>query len=449
MRSSELVDWIHGARRFGEKKGLSNMEALLGALGNPERALKCVHVAGTNAKGSVCALIESALRAGGYETGLYTSPYLVGYLERIRINGAPVFETLFEWAGNLVREAALSIPEFAPTAFELGTAVAYLVFAERGVDVAVIETGIGGRLDPTNVIVPEVSVIANIGLDHMDQLGGTIREIALEKAGIIKPDRPVALYPQKDAAAAEVIERVSRERGAKLLKAESLPLRVMDIDARGASFRCEMPHLGAVEAGVRLAGRHQVENARLALAALELLKERGWALNPQDIARGFAAARWPGRLDWADEGLLLDGAHNPQAARALREYLAEFLSGRRIVLLTAMMRDKQPEACAEILAPFAARVFATQVEGPRALPAGALAALYRAHGAPAEAWPEPAEALEKARAAAESGGAVVACGSLYLVGELMKAQTGCKKEKPARAANPSEFPGGPLTEGIA
>ncbi len=420
MRSSELVDWIHGARRFGEKKGLNNMEALLAALGNPENSLKCVHVAGTNAKGSVCALIESALRAAGFETGLYTSPFLVDYAERIRINGAPVDEALFERAGNLVREAALSIPDLAPTSFELGTAVAYLIFKERGVDVAVIETGIGGRLDPTNVIVPEASVIANIGLDHMEQLGGTIREIAFEKAGIIKPGCPVALYPQRDAAATQVIEEVCRARGSKLLKAESLPLTILDVNARGASFRCEAPNLGVIDAEIRLAGRHQIENAHLAVAALELLTERGWALKPEDVARGFAAALWPGRLDWADDHLLLDGAHNPQAARALREYLEEFLPGRRIVLLTAMMRDKQPEACAEILAPCASLVIATQVEGPRALPAGALAETYRIHGVRAEAWPEPGEALGKAREAAGPGGVVVACGSLYLVGELLK-----------------------------
>jgi dihydrofolate synthase/folylpolyglutamate synthase len=420
MRSSELVDWIHGARRFGEKKGLNNMEALLSALGNPEQTLKCVHVAGTNAKGSVCALIESALRAAGFVTGLYTSPYLVNYAERIRINGAPVDEELFERAGNLVREAAHAIPDLAPTAFELGTALAYLAFRERGVDVAVIETGIGGRLDPTNVIVPEVSVIANIGLDHMEQLGGTIREIANEKAGIIKSGRPVALYPQKESTATRVIEEVCQARGAKLLKAESLPLGVLDVNARGARFRCEAPCLGVVDAEIRLAGRHQIENAHLAVAALELLTQRGWALKPEDVARGFAAARWPGRLDWADDHLLLDGAHNPQAARALREYLKEFLPGRRLVLLTAMMRDKQPEACAQILAPCAKLVIATQVEDPRALPAGALADIYRIRGVRAEAWPEPGEALEKAREAAGLGGVVVACGSLYLVGEILK-----------------------------
>ncbi len=420
MRSEELIDWIHSARRFGEKKGLHNMEALLGALGHPEKSLQCVHVAGTNAKGSVCALIESALRFSGYTTGLYTSPFLTDYLERIRLNGSPLDESLFELAGNRVREAASALPGLAPTAFELGTAVAYVVFALQKVDVAVIETGIGGRLDPTNVIVPEVSVIANIGLDHMDQLGGTIEEIAFEKAGIIKPGRPVALYPQKDAAATNVIERICRERGARLLKADVLPLHIQDVTARGARFRCETPCLGAVEAGIHLAGRHQIENAHLALAALELLSERGWALDPRRIAAGFAAARWPGRLDWADEGLLLDGAHNPQAARALLEYLREFLPGRRTILLTAMMRDKQPEACADILADCAALVVTTQVEGPRALPAGELAAVYRARGTRAEAHPEPGEALETARTAAGPDGIVVACGSLYLVGELMK-----------------------------
>lgn len=420
MRSSELIDWIHSARRFGEKKGLANMEALLGALGNPERAFRSVHVAGTNAKGSVCALIESALRASGYRTGLYTSPYLVNYLERIRLDGAPVDDAAFERAGNRVREAALAMPSLAPTAFELGTAVAYLIFAERKVDVAVIETGIGGRLDPTNVIAPEVSVIANIGLDHMEQLGNTIGEIAFEKAGIIKFGRPVALYSQKDEAAARVIAEACRERGARLLRAESLPLTALAVNARGARFRCETPRLGAFEAEIHLAGRHQVENAHLAVATLELLAERGWTLTPEGIASGFAAARWPGRLDWADDGLLLDGAHNPQAARSLRAYIEEFLPGRRIVLLTGMMRDKQPEACAEILSPVAASVVATQVEGPRALPAKMLADIYRALGVPAEASEDPFEALQKARLLAGPGGVTVACGSLYLVGELMK-----------------------------
>lgn len=420
MRASELIDWIHGARRYGEKKGLSNMERLLGALGHPEAGLHCVHVAGTNAKGSVCALIESALRLNGYSTGLYTSPFLTRYPERVRLNSRPVDDALFEWAGNRVREATLSMPDLGATSFELGTAVTYLAFAAQKVDVAVIETGIGGRLDPTNVIVPEVSVIANIGLDHMDQLGATIEEIAFEKAGIIKPGRPVALYPQKDPAAARLIERACAERGAKLLRAENLPLRVLDVNARGARFSCDTPQIGFIEAHLNLAGRHQIENARLALAALTLLAERGWALTPEKTAEGIAAARWPGRLDWVDDQLLLDGAHNPQAARALREYAEEFLPGRKIVLLTAMMRDKQPEACADILAPCASSVVATQVEGPRALPCGELSDIYRTHGAQALPVPDPGAALVAARQAAGPDGVVIACGSLYLVGELMK-----------------------------
>ena len=420
MRSSELIDWIHGARRFGEKNGLDNMRALMVALGNPERTLKCVHAAGTNAKGSVCALIESALRANGYRTGLYTSPFLVEYRERIRIGGTPTGEAAFERAGNRVYEALRSMPHLAPTAFELGTAIAYLAFCEAGVDIAVIETGIGGRLDPTNIIHPEASVIANIGFDHMEQLGDTTQKIAYEKAGIIKPGRPVALYPQKNPEATKVIEAVCAERGAPLLRAERLPVDVLEITPRGASFHCDAPGIGPVDAHVNLAGRHQLENAQLALAALSALAGRGWALSPEKTARGLQDARWPGRLDWADERLLLDGAHNPQAARALRAYIDEFLPGQRIVLVTAMMRDKQPEACAEILAPCAAAVIATQVEGPRALPADALAEIYRAHGAPAEAAAPPSEALRAAWNAAGPEGVVVACGSLYLVGELMK-----------------------------
>ena len=434
MHASELIDWIHGARRFGEKKGLTNMERLMDALGHPESALKCVHVAGTNAKGSVAALIESALRANGYSTGLYTSPFLIDYLERIRVNGAPVDGALFERAGNRVYEAVCAMPGFAPTSFELGTAVATLAFAQRKVDVAVIETGIGGRLDPTNVILPEVSVIANIGMDHMEQLGETIEAIAFEKAGIIKPGRPVALYPQKNPAAAQVIERACLERGARLYPSECLPLEVNEIDARGARIVCDAPGIGSIEARLNLAGRHQIENARLSMMALSILAGRGWALTKEATARGLSEARWAGRLHWLDDQLLLDGAHNPQAARALREYLEEFLPNRRIALLTAMMRDKQPDACALVLAPVAANVIATQVEGPRALPSEALAAVYRDHGADARAVPDPGAALTAARAAAGPLGVVVVCGSLYLVGEILK-RTGSTGVMPAPGEN--------------
>jgi dihydrofolate synthase/folylpolyglutamate synthase len=420
MQARELIDWIHGAQRFGEKKGLQNIMRLLRALGNPEARLRCVHVAGTNAKGSVCALVESALRAGGFKTGLYTSPFLVAYPERIRIDGQPIGEALFEWAGNRVREAVGKMPDMKPTAFELGTALALLAFFRSDVDIAVIEVGIGGRLDPTNAITPEVSVIANIGLDHMGQLGDTIEKIAGEKAGIIKPGVPVAMYPQKEPAAERVIERACKERGAPLLRAEHLPLTLTRIHARGADFSCEAPLLGKIDARINLAGRHQVENAHLALAALSLMRGQGWEITKDAIAAGFAAARWHGRLEWAGDGLLLDGAHNPQAARALRDYIGEFLPDKKIVLLTAMMSDKQPEACARILAPCAWSVVATQVAIPRALDAQTLAQVYRAQGVAAQVVREPAAALGEAAAQAGARGVVVACGSLYLVGELMR-----------------------------
>lgn len=431
MNAGELIDWIHGARRFGEKKGLSNMERLMDALGHPEAALRSVHIAGTNAKGSTAALIEAALRANGYSTGLYTSPFLTNYLERIQIDGVPADDALFESAGNRVYEAVGAMPGFLPTSFELGTAIACLIFAGRKVDVAVIETGIGGRLDPTNVILPEVSVIANIGMDHMEQLGETIGEIAFEKAGIIKPGRPVALYPQKSPAAREVIERACRERGAPLFPAERLKMAVNEIDARGASVACDVPGIGAVSARLNLAGRHQIENARLALMALSVLAGRGWLLTPEATARGLSDARWPGRLNWLDDRLLIDGAHNPQAARALRDYLEEFLPNRRIALLTAMMRDKQPEECALILAPIATKVVATQVEGPRALPSDALAAVYRAVGADAVSISDPSAALSAARELAGADGLVVACGSLYLVGEILNKTFG-RAQRPRR-----------------
>lgn len=419
QRAQALIDWIHSARTFGEKNGLDNMRRMLALLGNPHERLCCVHVAGTNGKGSVCALVERALRENGLVTGLYTSPYLMRYQERIRIDGEPVSDEAFVRAGERVRAAAqqLSRQDIRPTAFELGTALAFLLFAEARLDACVIEVGLGGRLDPTNVITPAASIITNIGLDHVQILGGAIEQIALEKAGIIKAGVPVALYPVEPGVQA-IIEGVCHERGAPLMKAGGIRVTALSLSTRGASFGADVPGLGSLDVQISLPGRHQVDNALLALCALALLKER-FRLNTDKLLSGLEKATWPGRLQWVNERLLLDGAHNEQGAQALCDYARAFLPGRRIVLLTAMMKDKRPDACARILAPIAQAVVATQVDWPRALPAGDLAALYRNLGAYATPEPDAEKALRQAREQAGADGVVLVCGSLYLVGAVL------------------------------
>ncbi|MGJ4851918.1 bifunctional folylpolyglutamate synthase/dihydrofolate synthase [Bacillota bacterium Meth-B3] len=415
-----LIEWMYAQRTLGEKAGLDNMRALCAALGHPERALRAVHVAGTNGKGSVCAFLERALRENRLKTGLYTSPYLMRYNERVRLSGRPIPDEALLRSGERVRAAAGAVARhgFKPTTFELGTALAFCAFEEAGVDIAVIETGIGGRLDPTNVIAPEVSVIATIGYDHMDLLGDTLGDIAREKAGILKPSTPAAFYPGTlDARAA--LDEAARSLGIRVARCEDYPMVGLAHDPYGSHFDIELPALGHLDVRVNLPGAHQAENARLALAALSLLRRQGWALDPRAIEAGLERTVWPGRLEWAEPGLLLDGAHNPQGARALAGYLQSFFKDQPIVLLTGMMKDKQPEAYADVLAPLADRAVATSVDWPRAMDAGALAALYRARGVRAESCPAVAEALERTRKLAETeGGVAVVAGSLYLIGAV-------------------------------
>ncbi|MEG0935952.1 MAG: folylpolyglutamate synthase/dihydrofolate synthase family protein [Clostridia bacterium] len=417
-RAQALIEWIHSARTFGEKVGLSNMLALTEALGHPEKNLRCVHVAGTNGKGSVCAMLERVLREAGYHTGLYTSPYLIRYNERVRLDGVPIDDQRLIACGQRVRLAAEALARAGvkPTAFELGTALAFCAFDEAKVDVAVIETGLGGRLDPTNVLKPIVCAITTIGLDHVEILGGTLPEIAREKAGIFKPGAPVALYPQPGTVMA-VFDEVARARGVELRLSGDYPIEALHQDAYGARFTLTLPEFGEMAVRVPLPGLHQALNARLALATLGLISRQGFAVSRKAAEEGIARTVWPGRLEWLG-GALLDGAHNPEGARALAEYLRAFFGGRDIVLLTGMMRDKQPEICADILSAHCAKVVATQVAWPRALPAEALAQIYRARGVDAEAVADATAALARAREIAGEGALLVVAGSLYLVGAV-------------------------------
>lgn len=413
-----LVRWIHSARVWGEKAGLHNMRRLLAALGNPQGGLRLVHVAGTNGKGSACAMVESVLRQGGLSTGLYTSPFLTRYNERIRLDGAPVGDGLLLSCGLSVYRVCeqLQAQNVRPTAFEIGTALAFTVFRQARVDVAVIETGLGGRLDATNVITPMACGIAAIGLDHMAVLGDTLAAIAGEKAGIIKPGVPVALGLQAPEAEAVLVKR-AQALGAPLVRAAGCGVDHLALDRRGAAFDACPPGLAPMAVRINLPGRHQVDNARLALCLLGLLKEQGLPVSGQAIIKGLAAARWPARLEWVGDDLLLDGAHNPQGAGALADYLRTFLPGKEAVLLTAMMADKQPAPCARLLAPHFRAIVCTQVDEPRALPAAQLAAIYEAQGVPSYAQPHMGQALRRARALAGDGPVVVA-GSLYLAGAV-------------------------------
>ncbi|MBQ4609127.1 MAG: bifunctional folylpolyglutamate synthase/dihydrofolate synthase, partial [Clostridia bacterium] len=333
MTEAEAIAKIHSVYPTGKKNGVENMRALMARLGNVQSAVPCVHVAGTNGKGSCCAMIERVLREAGYKTGLYTSPYIERYNERIRINGAPVSG---EKLAQLVERVwpvyeACDRDGVHITEFEIGTALAFCAFAAEKVDVAIIEVGLGGRLDPTNIIHPLVSVITEVGMDHMQYLGNTIGEIALEKAGIMKRGVPVALGPQEKAAG-----------GVLLAAAKGLGCEVIDPDAENVretrqdvTFDVRLPGGMMKNLTVSLRGRHQAENACAALGAVEALKKRGFRIPPEAVRRGMGAVRWPGRLEYFGN-VILDGAHNDPGVRALCRYCDDWLPKEKTVLLSGM-----------------------------------------------------------------------------------------------------------------
>jgi len=338
------------------KFGLERIRALLDAMGRPQDRLHFVHVAGTNGKGSVCAMLESALRAAGRRTGLFTSPHLAEPTERIRIDGAPVsaerfaaaFERVHACVEALIAEGKI---DMHTTYFETVTAMALTVFEEERVDIVVLEVGLGGRLDATNVVIPDLAVITPIDFDHEAYLGKSLDSIAREKAGILKPGVPAVIACQRPEAA-----RVLEARLIDARWSEHWPVSDLELDARGSRFR-----LGDLRIHCPLAGEHQVENA--ATAALALM--RLGIPNPA-IENGIARAQWPGRLEHIDK-FILDGAHNPAGARALSAYIQRFYANRRIRLIYGAMRDKAVAEISGILFPLAEQVIATAPRQARAL----------------------------------------------------------------------------------
>lgn len=402
------------------KLDLERIQTVLEALGNPHRQTPVIHVAGTNGKGSVCALIESALRASGQRTGLYTSPHLVEPTERIRIQGEPVDTSAFTRAFARVHGCAEDLQrdgriDAHPTYFETITSMAHTVFASCGLDYVVLETGMGGRLDATNVVDPKLCVITPIDFDHEKFLGNTIPQIAAEKAGIIKAGRPVVFARQRPEALA-VLERKAMELAAPVIHTASWRPERLEVSAYGSQFIATGPDRIPVQCP--LPGAHQVENCLTAVAALHAL-----GVPPEAIQRGIAAARWPGRLervrqrpDW-----FLDGAHNPAGASALADYIREFHENRRIWMVFAAMRDKDLSVIAPLLFPLAQELIFTAPDNPRAFSpeelrtaSGESRALLASSAAEAISWAEEAGPED----------AVFVTGSLYLVGEARRLLVG-------------------------
>jgi dihydrofolate synthase/folylpolyglutamate synthase len=414
------------------KFNLENITVLMERLGRPDRTYPIVHIAGTNGKGSTAAFLESILRAAGFRTGLNTSPHLERINERIRINGEEVSDQIFAETFTRVQEVieellAAGRLQAHPTYFECVTALAFEVFARERVEFAVVEVGLGGRLDATNIVRPQVSVITRIDFDHENYLGHSLEEIAREKAGIVKAGVPVATAPQLPEVR-EVLRDKARELEATIVDTgEDFDLEREIAEAGCARARARAWARGeAVRLAPGLPGRFQLENALNAAATARLLQARGYRITNQNIEQGIRSTEWPGRLERLQAGpdVYLDGAHNPGAARELAQFLEENFARRRVYLIFGAMRDKSVDEMTGILFPLASEVIFTQPGTPRAVSANQLADLAGHHAARYTVIRDAEEALESALAKARSDDAVFVTGSLYLVGQLRHAWKG-------------------------
>ncbi len=410
---SDCLEAMYRMRRFGIVLGLSTIANILEGLGNPQRQFKSLHIAGTNGKGSVAAALATILQKSGFRVGLYTSPHLVRFNERICINGVPVSNDAVVTAWEKVKSVHHGDRE--PTFFEFTTAMAFYEFGRQKVDFAVVETGMGGRMDATNVISPELSVITNISLEHRMYLGNTLAAIAGEKAGIVKSGIPVVTgVAQKSART--VVEATAKRLAAPLfMKGRDFSVR------RTGGDRFSYTGIDHRWPGMRtgLMGGHQVDNAALTLAACELLMRTQERISRVHIQDGLTQTRWPGRLEVVSRKpyVIMDGAHNLMAARRLRRFLEETLAGRQITMVAGILNDKPYASILKDLVAPCRRLIVTQAKIDRSLPPETLAAVARPLIADIRIIPDVAEAVRHAIATSGPDDAVCIAGSLYVVGE--------------------------------
>jgi dihydrofolate synthase/folylpolyglutamate synthase len=415
LTAEEAIGFIHENAWQGSKPGLARTRALLTGMGSPQKRLRFIHVAGTNGKGSVSAMLASILQRAGFRTGLYTSPYLRSFNERMRVNGEPISGTeLAELTAAIVPHAR-AMPD-PPTEFELITAIAMTWFEKRDCQAVVLETGLGGRLDSTNVIeTPICSVITNIGLDHTRELGGTVEEIAAEKAGIIKKGRPAVAYELPESVTAVIAARC-RETGSRLIQANFSKIHLVSdsLDGQffsyGACRRLRLPLLGA----------HQLKNAALAIETVAVLRGNGFDISDEAVRRGLARTVWPARFELISQRpwFVVDGGHNPQCAETVMENLLHYFPDQKRILLFGVLADKDYIGQAAILNAAADAFVTVTPPGPRALPAETLAKALHVFGKPVSAGGSIPEGIETALSLAGEAGVVCSVGSLYSAGPV-------------------------------
>lgn len=427
MNAQEAIAYIHSVSWKGSVPGLSRTRALLEKMGNPERKLQFIHIAGTNGKGSTAAMLASVLHAAGYRAGLFTSPYITRFEERMQVDGQEISPEELAEITAWIRPLAESCPE-APTEFELVTCVALEFFARRQCDIVVLEAGMGGALDSTNVIpCPACAVICNIGLDHTQFLGDTLEAIAETKAGIFKQGGTCVTYPASPSVEAVFAAAAqARQLDWHPVRFDSLCSIRHDLSGQRFDFgrhkNLQLPLLGQM----------QLHNAAVALTVLDCLQQKGWRkITEEAIHRGIAEVSWPGRFELLRRNplFLVDGGHNPQCMQALVENLQRYLPGRQLVALTGVMADKDYTAMYDQIAPYCARFIAVTPDNPRAMTASDLAKVLARYGKPVETAESVEAGVQRAIDLAGPDGVCLAFGSLYMVGAIREAVKGMRVSK--------------------
>ena len=419
MTIQEALEYIHSVSWTGTKPGLERITELLGRMGDPHRGMKYLHVAGTNGKGSTAAMLASVLQDAGYVTGLYTSPYIIRFNERIQVNGVQIPDEDLCALTEFVRPYADAMADH-PSEFEMVTAIGFEYFRRMRCDIVVLEVGMGGEWDATNVIEDnETAVIVNIGLDHTKILGDTVEKIAQTKSGVVKPGCPCVMYRQQ-ASVEAVFARACERVGAPFVPADFASLRPIASSLEGQRFDwgdlkdLRLPLLGA----------HQLSNACTVLSTIRVLTARGWRIPEAAIRSGLERVSWPGRFQLMAKRplFIIDGGHNPQCLEALQEAIRTYLPGKKLVFLNGCMADKDYGMMFRYLMPFAERFVTVTPANPRALSAEALRDYLQSQlGAEAVACESVEAGVRTAVALAGDTGAVCACGSLYMIGEIVAA----------------------------
>lgn len=424
MNYNEALQFIHESHKFGMRLGLDNIKKLLELLGDPQNNLKIIHVAGTNGKGSTCSFISSILKESGYKVGLYTSPFLETFTERIRVNGENIREEEVGKIVSLIKEKIeimVSEGYSYPTEFEIVTAMAFYYYNQEKVDFVALEVGLGGRYDATNVIdKPVVSAITSISLDHTGILGDTLAKIAFEKGGIIKEDCPTIVYPQQEEAS-EVIKNICAEKKSKYIECDFKNIEIKSSNINSQIYNCNINGKELRDLEIKLIGDHQIKNSIVALNVIEYLNDiKITNISEENIRKGLLETKWPGRIEKISENpmFIIDGAHNEEGAKSLANSIDKYFENKNKILVIGMLEDKDIDSVLDLLIPKFNNVITTTPDNPRAIDANKLKEKIERYNIEVTCKPNIKEAVDYALEISNKDDVIISAGSLYMIGNV-------------------------------